>query len=325
MKALIIDASGIRLDAYAPDPIPAEGEALIRTDKATVSNIDNKSACGETGFRGILGHQFVGTVESVHRQSSDHLIGKRVVGSIISSCGKCDLCHKGLGAHCRQRTILGVHGRDGCLAERLTLPIKNLAAVPNAIDDDHAVFAHEVASAIHAVQQITIVSKPYITILGDNSLGLLIVQLMSKLNASVRLIGQQADHLAICEKWGIKHRLADDIGRRADQDIVVDCTGTAEGFGLAMQLVRPRGKIVLKAIPHHPPAGSNAIDLSPIVLNEIEIIGSFAGPIGEALVTLQRREVDVVSLISKRMSLTDGPAIMKTAAQPGIVKVLVDC
>jgi len=325
MKALMVDGSGTRLDANLPNPIPSVGEAVIRTIKAAVSGIDGELSRGMMGFRGVPGHQFVGTVESVHNGGNDKLIGKRVVGSIICSCGQCDLCQGGLSAHCRQRTILGMKGRNGCLAERFTLPVKNLAVVPEVIDNDHAVFAVELAAAIHTAQQLTIVNKPYITVLGDGSLGLLMVQVMSKLNASVRLVGQQPEKFAICEKWGIKHRHANDVGRRADQDIVVDCTGLDEGLALAMQLVRPRGKIVMKSL-HRPVASSTpTIDLSPIVLNEIELIGSFAGPIGEALAVLQRREVDVVSLISKRMPLSDGTAILKAATQPGVIKVLVDC
>jgi alcohol dehydrogenase len=324
MKALIVDGSGTRLDASAPNPTPLEGEAVVRTIKAAVSSIDTELSRGMSGFHGVPGQQFVGTVESIHG-GHDKLVGRRVVGSIICACGKCDLCQGGLSAHCRERTILGMQGRNGCLAERFTLPSKNLAIVPEAIDNDHAVFAVELASAIHAAQQLTIVNKPYITVLGDGSLGLLMVQVMSKLNASVRLVGQQPDQLAICEKWGIKHRHVNDVGRRADQDIVVDCTGTDDGLAVAMRLVRPRGKIVMKSL-HGPTANATpSIDLSPIVLNEIELIGSFAGPIGEALAVLQRREVDVVSLISKRMALADGPAILKAARQPGVVKVLVDC
>jgi len=325
MKALLVDGSGTRLDANSANPAPSEGEAVVRTIKAAISSIDGELSHGMLGFRGIPGHQFVGTVESIFGGGNDKVIGKRVVGSIICSCGKCDLCQGGLSAHCRQRTILGMQGRNGCLAERFTLPLKNLAIVPDTIDNDHAVFAVELASAIHAAQQLTIVNKPYITVLGDGSLGLLMVQVMSKLNASVRLVGQQPDKLAICEKWGIKHRLASDVGRRADQDIVVDCTGTSDGLALATQLVRPRGKIVMKSLRSPDTTAKSSVDLSSLVLNEIELIGSFAGPIGEALAVLQRREVDVVSLISKRVNLSDGPNILKAAAQPGIVKVLVDC
>lgn len=326
MRALIFDGSAARLDMSHPPPQVAAGEAMIRLVKAAISRIDLELCKGMLGFKGVLGHEFVGIVESVNGQHSLNLVGKRVVGSLISACGTCDMCLAGLSGHCRQRTILGMHKRGGCLAERFTLPVRNLIAVPDSVDNDHAVFAAALSAATQAAGQLTIVGKPYITVLGDGSLGLLMAQVMGKLNASVRLVGRHAEKLAVCEKWGIKHRHIDDVGRRSDQDVVIDCTGTPDGLELAMQLVRPRGKIVLKSIyaaASHSKSRSSC-DLTPIVLNELEVIGSHCGSVAEALVLLARREIDVVSLISKRMSLGDGPALLKAAAQPEVIKVLVE-
>jgi len=345
MRALIFDGAAARLEMSHPAPVAAAGEAVIRLAKAAISRTDLELCKGMLGFKGVLGHEFVGIVESVNGQHSPNLVGKRVVGSPISACGKCDMCLAGLSGHCRHRTIMGVHKRGGCLAERFTLPVRNLIAVPDSVDNDHAVFAAELSAAMQAAGQLTIVGKPYITVLGDGSLGLLMAQVMGKLNASVRLVGRHAEKLAVCEKWGIKHRHIDDVGRRSDQDVVVDCTGTPEGLELAMQLVRPRGKIVLKSMyadvvgnstsrkvekSREAASASEAItnrsllDLTPIVLNELEVIGSHGGSVSEALSLLARREIDVVSLISKRMSLSDGPALLKAAAQPEVIKVLVD-
>ena len=324
MRALVFDGESVRFDRNRPVPQPASGEALVRTIKAGVCGTDVEICRGLLAFAGTVGHEFVGVVESIDGDVSSELVGRRVVGSIASACGTCDLCVGGLSAHCRHRTMLGISGRDGCFAELLTLPAGNLVVVPDSIDDDHAVFAEPLAAALQAVRQLTIEGKPYITVLGDGALGLLMVQVMAKLNASVRLIGRHADKLAVCEKWGIKHRHVDEVGRRADQDIVVDCTGSPGGLEVAMNLVRPRGKIVLKTMLAGATQAEAGIDLTPIVLNEIELIGSSCGPLSEAVDYLARGEVDVVSLISRRMSLDDGPAILRAAAQPDVIKVLVE-
>jgi threonine dehydrogenase-like Zn-dependent dehydrogenase len=323
MRALIFDGTAPALAEGHPSPVAADGEAVIRTVRAGVSSTDLEICQGLLGFNGVLGHEFVGVVEAIEGEDQLGLTGKRVVGSIGVVCGACDMCVAGLSAHCRQRTTLGMDGRDGCLAERFTLPARNLAAVPDDLDDDHAVFAEPLAAAIQAARQLTIEGKPYITVLGDGPLGLLMVQVMAKLNASVRLIGRYSEKLAICEKWRIKHRHVDDIGRRADQDIVVDCTGAAAGLELAMQLVRPRGKIVLKTLTAPDTRVAPGVDLTPLVTNEIDLIGSWRGPLDEALTLLSRREVDVVSLISRRMMLDDGPGLLTAAGQPGVIKVLV--
>ena len=322
MRALISAERSVRFESGHPVPKCGGDEASIRLVQAAVTRTDVELCRGMFGFRGIAGHQFVGVVESVNG-SHTNLVGKRVVGSPIVTCGKCDMCQGGLARHCRNRTILGVIGRDGCLAERFTLPARNLVLVPDSVDDDAAVFAFLVASAMQAAGQLTIIGRPYITVLGDGPLGMLVAQAMAKLNASVRVIGKHAEKLVMCEKWGVKHRLLSEIGQRADQDVVVDCTGSPQGLAIAMNLVRARGKVLLKSLFASESTSKN-VDLSPTVMKELELIGSFTGSMSEAVSALAKREFDVVSLISKRMTLADGPGIMKAASQPGCFSVLVE-
>jgi len=323
MRAIVRDGQSVQFSTSHPAPMPQDGHAIVRVRKAGVSATDVQVAHGLFDFNGVLGHEFVGVVESVSSPANG-LVGRRVVGAIADRCGRCEMCLAGLRDHCRQRTLLGLRGRDGCFADRLAVRVENLVPVPDDVDDDRAVFAHVVASALQARRQLTIEGKPFITILGDGPLGLVTAQIMVRLNASVRVIGRYSQKLAICEKWGVKHRHADDIGRRADQDIVVECTGSPDGFALAARLVRPRGTIVLKTLHADWDRRQIGADLTPLVMNEINVIGSAHGPLGEALGVLQRHEVDVVSLIGRRMSLGDGVAILKAAAQPGALKVLVD-
>jgi threonine dehydrogenase-like Zn-dependent dehydrogenase len=96
-----------------------------------------------------------------------------------------------------------------------------------------------------------------------------------------------------------------------------------------MQLVRPRGVIVMKtmiATAHRPPRQT---DMNPAVRSEVTVLGSGLGAVGggglmrEALEMIRRREVDVASLIARRHSLDDGAAAMKTAAQAGVLSVLL--
>lgn len=322
MLALVRDHDGTRLSRSHPEPEPATGDALITVRRTGISGLDRAIAHGHLEHVGVLGHEFVGEVESVGSGSDRTLVGQRVVGSIILPCGRCDLCLGGLRDHCRERRLLGMDGCDGCHAEKIAVPLTSLQPVPDDLDDDHAVFSTIVAAAIHTARQVALHNKPYVTVLGDGPLGLVTAQLMAKQNASVRLIGRLSEHLAICEKWGVKHRHADDIGRRADQDVVVDASGTGTGLELAMQMVRPRGAVILKSLggPHAP-----GVDLRPVVLSEVQVTGSFGGPVREAVAMLARREIDVLSLITRRLSLADAGAALSLADQPGSLKVLLDC
>jgi alcohol dehydrogenase len=327
MRALVYNGDQIFLDERRPEPQPGADEALIRPLRFGISSLDVEVGRGLLNFRGVIGHEFVGVVEHVDgdTKGKSRVRGRRVIAPLVISCGRCAMCAGGLAAHCLKRVMPGLRGRDGCFAERFTLPVKAIVAVPDSVDDDHAVFAQPLATAIQAARPMTIEGKPYITVLGDGVLGLLTVQVMAKLNASVRMIGRHPEKLELCEKWGIRHRHVDEIGRRADQDIVVDCTGTLDGLALAMQLVRPRGTIVTSSL--YCAFGNGAgrgLDTSPLVLNEVTLVGVFAGPVNEAVAMLARREVEVVSMISRRMKLDDGVAAMQAAGRSPMLKVLLE-
>ncbi len=324
MRALRFDGTSPTLDPRAADPAPSPGEALIRPIRVGISLADLEALRQKGSPAFTPGSEFVGVVErladSATKADRQRLEGKRVTGSPMMICGACDLCRAGLSAHCRTRRALGRPGTEGCLAERFRLPIANLFEVPAGLDDDHAVFAVPVADALHAAQVVRIEGKPFVTVLGDSAEGLLAAQVLARLNATVRLLGSHPARLSLCEKWGIagiRHRHVDEAGRRQDQAVVVDCTGTAQGLATAMQLVRPRGKIVLT----RPITGA---DLGAAVENEVELIGARSGSIPDALAMLTRREIDVVSLITRRAKLKDGVAALQAAADPEQIRVLVD-
>lgn len=285
--------------------------------RVAVTSPDRAAARGLLAHSGTLGHVGVGVVERIKSSGRDATseseaawLGKRVVFSPVVSCGTCARCRGGVSQHCAARSVAGLHQRDGCFAERLTLPLTNLSEVPRGIDDDRACLAGMVAAASHAAGVARIEGKQYVTVLGDGPMGLLCAQIATRMNASVRLLGRHPEKLELCERWGIKHRQEHEAGRRADQDLVIDCTGTACGLALAMRLVRPRGKIVLKTalapVPvvdrdERPSNAALGIDLSPIVRNELEVLGAGGGRIADGLDAIVRLGIDVAPLITPRI------------------------
>jgi len=242
-----------------------------------------------------------------------------VVGEINCVCGRCDLCMSGLSNHCRNRTVLGILNHDGAFAELLRLPANNLHIVPAGVDDDHAVFTEPLAAAFQIVKQIRLDSRSWVTVLGDGRLGLLVAQVLRNAGCPVRVVGKHAEKLALCEKWQIRSRLLNDIAPRHDQDVVVDCTASAAGFELAMQMVRPRGTIVLKSTV----AQGKPLNLAPLVVDEITVVGSRCGPFREALRALADKSVDVLSLISRRVKLDKGIEAFDLAQRPGMLKIIL--
>jgi len=315
MRALVLDKS-VSFHPRQPEPAEADGDTLLRVRQAGICATDLELAKGYMGFHGVLGHEFVGEVV----QSPDkELIGKRVAGEINIVCGRCDLCLSGLASHCRNRSVLGISKHGGVFADFVRLPALNLHVLPDGIDDDSAVFVEPLAAAFQVLKQVKLDGRKWVTVLGDGRLGLLVAQTLRNVGCPVRVIGKHPAKLALCEKWQIRSRPLADIVPRHDQDVVVECTGHASGLELALQMVRPRGTVVLKTTV----AGAAPLNPSPIVIDEINLVGSRCGPFREAIRALADKQIDVASLIHRRMKLEQGVEAMDVASRPGVLKVIL--
>jgi len=315
MRALVFDGV-LKFDPRHAEPRREEGECLIKVRRAGICATDLEIVKGYMGFKGILGHEFVGeVVESPAKQ----WMGKRVAGEINVVCGRCDLCLSGLSSHCRNRTVVGIFKRNGAFTEYVRLPELNLHEVPSTVEDDAAAFVEPLAAAFQVLKQVKLDGKRWVTVLGDGRLGLLCAQVLRNAGCPVRVIGKHPEKMRLCDQWGIRSRPVSEITPRHDQEVVVDCTGSAAGLEMAMQLVRPRGTIVLKSTV----AAGKAINLAPIVIDEINVVGSRCGPFKEAIKALAEKSVDVTSMIHKRMKIEQGVEAMELAGRAGVLKVLL--
>lgn len=321
MTALVLSDEGPRLETR-PTPVPATGEALVRVRVAGVCSTDLELLRGyKGGYRGILGHEFAG--EIVSAPDAPSRVGERVVGEINVGCGHCDLCRRGLHKHCRNRRVLGIQGMDGAFAHYLTLPLANLHVVSARIPDDVAVFTEPLAAALQVQEQVHFTPQSRVYVLGAGRLGQLLAQTLNLTPCSLTLIGRSRDKLAIAALQGVATAHIDSLAnlRRSLADVVVDATGSPDGFAVARQLVRPAGIIVLKSTFAAP---LTSFDASSLVVDEVTIIGSRCGPFAPALHLLRTRAVDPRPLISARYPLAHALDALDRAAQPGVLKVLIE-
>ena len=317
MKALQF-ADGELTLAETPRP-DRQGEALVRVLKSGICNTDLEIVRGYARFEGTIGHEFVGIVETAPGRPA--LVGKRVVGEINVGCGNCDLCRAGDSRHCVGRTVLGIKERSGAHAEFLMLPAGNLLEVPAEIPDDEAVFVEPLAAAIGISEQVEITSETRVAVIGDGKLGLLCAFAMRLKTSRISLIGKHASKLEIAKKRGIEGVLLTDAERmRSGFDVVIEASGSESGFATALDLVRPRGKIVLKSTFH----GMPTWEAWRVVVDEITIIGSRCGRFAPAIEALAAGTVTVSDLISERFSLSDGVRAMREAGIRGTLKIILE-
>jgi len=275
---------------------------------------------GYAAFRGTLGHEFVGRVI----ESPDPaLVGQRVVGEINAGCGLCELCLSGDSRHCAECTVLGIKNRDGAFAEFLSLPPRNLIAVPDEIGDEAAVFAEPLAAACNILEQVSIDAASNVAVVGDGKLAQLITLVISRTGCRLTVIGKHDEKLKLASRFGATSTLrASDMHGLSYEtrfDVAIEATGSPSGLGTALKLVKPRGTVVLKSTHH----GSSSLDASLIVVNEIKVVGSRCGRIRHAIDFLARHQIDLSDLVSERLPLENGLRGFEFAAASSSMKVIL--
>lgn len=318
MRALRFDHG--RLDiADVPRPELA-GEATVRVTLSGICNTDLEIVRGYAGFQGTLGHEFVGVVENA--PDAPELVGKRVVGEINAGCGICERCLAGDPRHCPRRTVLGIVGRDGAHAEFLQLPSRNLLEVPHFVSDERAVFAEPLAAAFGITEMVPISPNTRVAVIGDGKLGLLCAMSLARCSPHITLVGKHAEKMALVRDICNDLRMLDTVDGEMHRmfDVVVEASGSESGFSTALDLVRPRGTIVLKSTF----SGTPTWAASRVVVDEITIVGSRCGRFAPALKLLETEGLPVERLIQGTFGLTDGVQAMTRAAEAGTLKILLD-
>ena len=313
MKALFFD--GRVSIAELPLPQPKTGEALIKVLRAGICRTDLEIIEGYMNFQGILGHEFVGLVEE---SPSSFLRGKRVVGEINIGCDECAWCLANLSRHCPHRRVLGIKGKDGAFAQYLTLPEKNLHLLPQTMSDDEGVFVEPLAAAFEIEEQIIIKPEDSVAVIGDGRLGQLVAQLIHLRGCSLLAIGKHRNKLRLLEKIGISTEL---FSERIEEkfDLIVECSGSPQGLELALKLIKPRGRIILKSTINRP----YSFDFTQVVINEVQFIGSRCGPFEPAIKLLDRGLIKVEQLISAHFSLEQGLEALQFVRQKKGIKVIL--
>jgi threonine dehydrogenase-like Zn-dependent dehydrogenase len=309
MRGVICDGSAIHLRHDLEPPVAVLGEVCVRVKFVGICDTDLQLARGYMGFRGILGHEFVGISDEGHR----------VTAEINNSCLVCPICQAGLKNHCPNRTVLGILGHDGAMADWVCVPGRNLHAIPDSIEDREAVFIEPLAAAFRVPEQVPIGPSTRLTVVGDGKLGILCAWVARELGAEVSLVGKHAEKLALGGE-GVRPILLAEVHSVArSQDVVVDCTGSTTGLETALGLVKPCGTVVLKTTV----ASHHETSLAPIVIDEVRVIGSRCGPFPKAIAALTARSIDVRPLIGAEFPLDRAEEAFQAAAARGSRKVLM--
>lgn len=318
MLAYVLEESGPSLEEVAR-PEPLADEALIRVRLAGICATDLELIRGYMNFRGVLGHEFVGEVAG---PEAHPLLGRRVVGEINCGCGSCAWCARGMERHCPGRSVLGILDRPGVFAEYTCLPSRNLHPVPDAVEDEAAVFCEPLAACFEVIEQFPEIVEREVLVIGDGRLGLLQAKVLHAAGARVGLLGRHPEKMALLAPyeipaWSEPAQAACSGGDR--WPVVIEASGAADGFSLAVSKTKPRGVVVLKSTV----ASDARLNLSSLVVDEITVLGSRCGPFEPAIEALEAGELGLSSMIHGRYALRNAPEALENAREKGILKVLL--
>jgi threonine dehydrogenase-like Zn-dependent dehydrogenase len=322
MRALVLEQGTARIATLeSPEPRHPD-ECRIDVLRAGVCATDLALARGYMGFSGVPGHEFVG------RAVDGPLAGRRVVGEINAACPDCTTCDAVARRHCKERTVLGILGRPGAFAERLVLPTRNLIPIPDDLSDDAATFVEPVAAAIEIVEQLRPAAGTRTLVAGDGKLGLLCAQVLAAHGLDVVVAGRHPERADLLPAdLGIEHRtgvLESDPGPGGAAEerfaLTVEASGRPEVLPRLLARTAPRGTLVLKTTTERPVT----LDLAPLVVDEITLVGSRCGPFAPAVELLASGRIAVEPLVVARYGLDDGVRALEHAGRRGTLKVLVD-
>ena len=316
MRSLWLEQKILTYRKEIPSPVPKIGQALIRVHLSGVCSTDLELVCGYYPFSGIPGHEFVGEVVSSPEDPT--WIGKRVVGEINIACGNCNTCKSGLTRHCENRKTLGIYDWNGAFADYLVLPLTNLHVVPHYVTNEMAVFTEPLAAAHEILEQTTINQTDHVLIIGAGRLGLLVAMVIQQTGCKLNVVTRHKKQRIILEKSNIQAISEQNIGSKK-YDIVIEATGSVDGFAQACKSVRPRGRIILKSTYK----GNSEVNFSGIVVDELTLIGSRCGSFEPALRLLAEAKVDPLPLIEAIFPLDQGVNAFELAARSGVLKILI--
>jgi len=213
---------------------------------------------------------------------------------------------------------LGVTNRNGAFAEYTTLPVENLYVVPESVSTEIATFTEPLAAALQILEQVNITSEDRVLVVGSGKLGQLIARTLTLTGCALSYAGRNQRTLGLLPKRGESYQVEELPDTQFD--IVVECTGNAQGFEIARRAVRPAGTLVLKST--YP--GALEIDFTSLVVDEVTIVGSRCGPFAKAIHLLESGQLDLSALIDQTFSLNQAIEALSQSRRAGTLKVLLD-
>lgn len=323
-----------------PDPVPAEGQVLIKVERTGICGSDIHVLKSDILIKMsppvVTGHEFAGTISALGPKTGPWQIGDEVVSETsIGFCGTCPACRSGYYNLCPDRKVLG-YWHNGAFAPYVVVPASRLHRVPTNVGLREAALTEPLACVVHAVLEETRISAgDLVVITGPGAIGLLSLQVARAHGARVVVLGTRRDperlrlarelgaDLAIDTSGREPDALRSEIGTQHGADVVLECSGSAAAVDAGLELLRRRGRFTQIGL-----FGRSApVALDVVTLKEIALVGAISSRYSSwerALALLACGAVKVDALITHELPLSEWKRGFELFESQEGIKILLD-
>jgi len=342
MRAVVLTAPRKLHFTERPVPVPAEGEVLIRVQAVGVCGSDvHYYRDGRIGNRVVtgplvLGHEFAGEVAVIGPGVEGWKVGERVAVDPTVPCGQCEFCRQGLIHVCPSVNFSGTPPTDGGYQEFFLSRPANLHRLPQGLSVAEGAMVEPLAVAVHAVNLAQLKAGETVAILGAGSIGLTVLQVARDRGARVVVVTEPLPaRRALAAKLGAEQvlnpqedeaiamalNLTDGLG----PDVVFECAGSLQTPQQAIDMCRPRGRVLWVGIP---PGDTITLSIHEARRKELTLLMArrFLATYPQAIDLAASGKADLACLITHRFGLAETEAAFAVVEQyaDGVIKALIE-
>ncbi len=338
MRAVFLKGVGRAAVEEAPKPSPGPGDILVEMKACGLCGSDLEKIQGEyTAAPPIIGHEAVGVVSSLGADVSEFRVGDRIFPHHHVPCYECDFCRSGSETMCLD--YRKHHLDPGGFAEYFRVPSwivshGGVLVLPDTMTFDEGAFIEPLACCIRALERLKVDEGSSVLVAGGGPMGLLIVQLLPHYGARYVMVSEVSPYrLEYAERLGsdavlnpLEHDVPTQVRRLTGgrgADLAVLATGNPRALHQSVQSVRDGGLVGMVGIPE---VGSALEGIDALVTREVSLISSNAATEKEtrrAMQMISEGSVDVESLVTHRLPLSEFPRAVEVARKQESMKVIV--
>ena len=337
MRAAVLTGIGQVELQERPEPVAPPGWVVVRVESMSLCGTDAHQYDGriDTPFPRVPGHDFSGVVDGLGEGVDPAWQGVPVAVKPSLPCGDCPECHTDKPFDCQRKKLIGLWS-DGCMTERIAVPVVNLIPRPDGVEAWQASLLEPVAVGLNTVDRLQIKLGETVVVLGQGPIGLALTRLCA-LSGAGRLIVTDARQapFAVSRAYGASHCLDVTEGDPVEQvlaltdgrgaDVVIETSGFPASTKIVLDCVRKEGKVAHIGWANDLPP----LPVIPIMAKTLTVFGvggnGGRGQYERAQELVRTGRLDLAPMVTHRFSLEEAPEAFAVASgkTDGVIKVVL--